>query len=218
MGGWQFGGIFTYQSGQAFTPLNARPFGDVNGNPSPCSDSNGDGRLTNDRPNIGNPNAPVGSVALLIDPNCLDPALGYRDLAGNPIDPSTARFVQVPLGELGNAGRNILTGPNLVNFDFSFYKNFRWGEGKMIQFRWEVYDLFNTPNAGNAIGNVFTTDAQPTPAFAFSPRLTAAGVTGVLPENTIDAFDRLSGTASFLSRRFMNTASRRMQFGVKFIF
>ncbi|HXE74718.1 MAG TPA: TonB-dependent receptor [Candidatus Xenobia bacterium] len=224
LGGWQISSIVTLQSGQPFSPLNSVPFGI-------CRDYNGDGRLTNDRPAVGNPGAPRSSVALLADPECQDPTLGFVDLAGNAIDPMNARFVQVPLGlqpgdpfacgsgtcVAGSAGRNILTGPGLVNFDVAFYKNFRWGESKNIQFRWEVYNLFNHPNPGNAIGNVFATDAQPTPAFAFAPRATAASVTGVQPENALDAID-LFGNPTFLSESSMNTSSRRMQFGIKFIF
>ncbi|MFQ5777806.1 MAG: TonB-dependent receptor [Terriglobia bacterium] len=210
LGGWELNGIITLQSGQPFSPLNGLPLGD-------CADANGDGRLTNDRADIGNPNAPANTVALLADPLCVDPSRGFIDLAGNPVDPSTTRFVQVPLGRVGTAGRNILTGPGIVNFDFSFFKNFRWGEGKNIQFRWEFFDLFNTSNPGFGIGNVFATDAQPTPAFAFSPRRSAAGVTGVVPENAIDADDGFGGR-NFLSRAFMNTSNRRMQIGIKFIF
>lgn len=210
LGGWEFNSIITLQSGQPFSPLNGLPLGQ-------CADANGDGRLTNDRPDLRNPNAPVGSVALLFD--CNNPALGFVDRAGNPVDPATVRFSQVAPseGRPGTAGRNILTGPGIVNFDFSIFKNFRWGEGKNIQFRWELFDVFNTSNPGFAIGNVFATDAQPTPAFAFSPRRSAAGVTGVVPENAIDGVDG-SGGRNFLSRAFMNTSNRRMQIGVKFIF
>jgi hypothetical protein len=225
-GGWQLNGLVALQSGQPFSPLNSTPLG-------PCRDYNGDGRLTNDRPAIGNPNAPANTVALLVDPNCIDPTLGYVDAAGNAVNPVNVRYVQVPRGlqpgqvfsdgtttfVAGSAGRNSLTGPGIINFDLAIFKNFRWNEGKRnIQFRWEIYDLFNTANPGNAIGNVFSTDAQPTPAFAFNPRRTAAGVTGVIPENAIDAVDFITGAPSFLSRAFMNTSSRRMQFGVKFIF
>ncbi len=211
-GGWQINGITAIQSGQPFTPLNSTPFG-------ACADANGDGKLTNDRPNIGNPNAPENTVALLGDPLCINPSLGYVNLDGKSIDPSAARFVQVPRGSAaGNAGRNILRGPGLVNFDLSLYKNFRWGESRAIQFRWEIYDLLNTPNSGFPLGNVFATEAEPSPAFAFSPLTTLARVTGVIPENAIDAKSDSFGRGAFLSRAFMNTSSRRMQFGIKFIF
>jgi hypothetical protein len=224
LGGLQFNTIITLQSGQPFSPLNSSPFGR-------CRDYNGDGRQTNDRPAIGNPNAPKNTVALLADPFCQDPTAGFVDLLNNPVDPTTVRFVQVPLGLqpgdpypcgtgtciAGSAGRNTLTGPGLANVDFAIFKNFRWGERYNIQFRWEIYNLFNRANPGNAIGNVYATDAQAAPSFAFGNTRTGAAVTGVIPENAIDALDALN-RRTFLSESTMNTGNRRMQFGLKFIF
>jgi hypothetical protein len=43
-------------------------------------------------------------------------------------------------------------------------------------------------------------------------------VTGIIPENSLDAFDPATGQPLFLSRRFMNTSSRRLQTGMRFIF
>ena len=216
-GNWQFNGLFTAQSGQPFTPLNGI---------GRCRDANGDGVLTNDRPLIGNPAAPENSVAVLVD--CADPSLGYT----RPEDPLTvfsqteamqnSRFVQAPLNTLGTAGRNILTGPNIINLDFAVFKNFPWGERRNLQFRIEAYNVFNRANPGNLIGNVFTSDAQPVPAVAFGRVPSPARVTGVIPESAIDAIDRsdLSGAVRplFLSRRYMNTGSRRLQFGIKLFF
>jgi hypothetical protein len=226
-GGWQLGGIITYQSGQSYTPLNGNPFKN-------CYDPGGFGRVSTARPAIGDPKAPLDSVALLVDTNCTNTALGYVDRNGATIAPSAAHFVQVPLGFrpgqtftvgsssfiAGSAGRNSLVGPNIVNWDFSLLKNIRIGESRRLQFRLEVFDLLNHPNPGNPIGNVFATDAQFTPAFAFSPRFTAAGVTGVIPENAIDAIDPVSPTLAntFRSEKYMNASSRRMQFGLKLFF
>lgn len=225
VGGWQLAGIVTFQSGQSYTPLNGSPFGN-------CYDPGGFGRVSTARPAIGSPSAPLNSIALLKDPNCTTTALGYKDGSGATIAPSAARFVQVPLGfrpgqsftvgsstfVAGSVGRNTLVGPNIVNWDFSLLKNFRIGENRQLQFRLEIYDLLNHRNPGNPIGNVFSTDAQFSPAFAFSPRYTAAGVTGVIPENAIDAFDAVSLGNTFGSRKYMNTSSRRMQFGLKLFF
>ncbi|MBI3484868.1 MAG: hypothetical protein HY012_06915 [Acidobacteria bacterium] len=227
VGGWQLGGIVTYQSGQSYTPLNGNPFGS-------CYDPGGFGRVSTARPAIGDPNAGLTSIALLKDANCTNTALGYKDANGATIAPSAAHFVQVPLGfrpgqtftvgsstfVAGSAGRNSLVGPNIMNWDFSLLKNFRIGESRRLQFRLEIFDVLNHPNPGNPIGNVFSTDAQFTPAFAFSPRNTAAGVTGVIPENAIDAFDPVSPTLAntFGSKAFMNTSSRRMQLGLKLFF
>ena len=95
LGGWELSGIFTAQSGQPFNPLNS--FG-------ACTDAGGDGVLTNDRPSIGDPKAPLNRVALVADPACVSIApgpqspTGYLDSSGSPIDPATAHFVQLPLG------------------------------------------------------------------------------------------------------------------------
>jgi hypothetical protein len=52
-------------------------------------------------------------------------------------------------GSFGNAGRNILKGPPAYNWDFSIFKNFVIREGQTIQFRWEMFNIFNTPQFGN---------------------------------------------------------------------
>jgi hypothetical protein len=48
----------------------------------------------------------------------------------------------------GNSGRNILDGPPKQNIDTSLMKNFYVGESarKKVQFRWEVFNIFNHPN------------------------------------------------------------------------
>ena len=234
--GWQLNGIITYQSGQPFSPLNGTPTG-------ACADAFGEGVLTNDRPSISNPRAPLSSVALLTASNCTiavgtPPTQAYMDISGNPIDPANAHFVQEPLGtrpgqtfsvgsetfKAGSAGRNSLIGPSLAEWDAALMKNFHIGETKVLQFRWEVYDALNHQNPGFTIGNVFAANAQPTESYAFSQSRTPASVTGVIPENAIDATvltQTSSGptkTNTFLSQRFMNTSARTMQFGVKFTF
>ncbi len=39
-----------------------------------------------------------------------------------------------------------------------------------------------------------------------------------IPENAIDAFDAVSLANTFGSEKYMNTSSRRMQFGLKLFF
>ena len=56
----------------------------------------------------------------------------------------TSAFVAAR-GHYGNSGRNILTAPGLVNFDFAVFKNFPVTETKYIQLRWENYNFTNTP-------------------------------------------------------------------------
>jgi hypothetical protein len=236
LGGWQLNGFVTMQSGQPFTPINGRTGG-------ACTDAFGDGLPTNDRPDIGSAGGPENSVALINNRFCVDPrdfaslpaatvaairagnqvggATGsdYIDASGNPTGASANRFVQVGRNRVGNAGRNILSGPRLTNFDVAILKNFPWGERWNLQFRAEVYNVMNTRNPGNPIGNVFSTTAQPVPGIAFVPvTVTPARVIGTIPENALDAQDQVTGAGQFLSRRFMNTSSRHFQFALKLQF
>jgi Carboxypeptidase regulatory-like domain/TonB dependent receptor len=51
----------------------------------------------------------------------------------------------------GSLGRNSITGPGFVNTDFSLTKNTKINERFNLQFRSEVFDLFNHPNFGNPV-------------------------------------------------------------------
>jgi hypothetical protein len=48
----------------------------------------------------------------------------------------------------GNLGRNVITGPDFKNVDFSVLKNTKINESLLIQFRTEIFDLFNHANLG----------------------------------------------------------------------
>jgi len=54
----------------------------------------------------------------------------------------------------GNAGRGILIGPSLTNFDFALARNFNFSESKWLEFRWEAFNLFNTPQFGLPASNI----------------------------------------------------------------
>jgi hypothetical protein len=46
----------------------------------------------------------------------------------------------------GNAGRNILVGPGEADWDFSLIRNFRIRESTSLQFRAEMFNIFNHAN------------------------------------------------------------------------
>jgi len=116
LGNWQLSGIQTIQSGLPFTPQ-------LSYNPS------NDGDTRNPvRPSI-NPNFTGqiirGGPAQYFNPNA---------------------FIQPLAGTYGNVGRNILQGPRLVETDFSASRKFSISERFALQFRSELFNLFNHTN------------------------------------------------------------------------
>lgn len=72
----------------------------------------------------------------------------------------------------GDVGRNILTGPGLVNFDFALLKTTKVTEKVSVQLRAEFFNLFNHPNratpsmilensGGRGFFDIGETDASP---------------------------------------------------------
>jgi hypothetical protein len=60
-------------------------------------------------------------------------------------------FIEAPLGQLGNSGRNILPGPNEFEWDMSFVKDTRLGflgEQGNLEFRAEMFNILNHANLG----------------------------------------------------------------------
>ena len=90
------------------------------------------------------------------------PSWPNRIGSGKLDDPSvdlwfnTADFVAPPANTYGDSGRGILYGPGHVNFDTSLSKRFASGGSSNVEFRWDVFNLFNHPGFGfpnSAIGN-----------------------------------------------------------------
>ncbi|MGO9941102.1 MAG: carboxypeptidase regulatory-like domain-containing protein [Terracidiphilus sp.] len=67
-----------------------------------------------------------------------------------------ACFVAATAGELGNASRVPVTGPDFVNSDFSVIKQFAlpWREGMGLNFRAEFFNLGNHPQYGAPIADI----------------------------------------------------------------
>jgi hypothetical protein len=60
-----------------------------------------------------------------------------------------AAFQNAAPGTVGATSRNTLTGPSLVNVDFSLFKEFKVYESSKIEFRAELFNIFNHPNFYN---------------------------------------------------------------------
>jgi hypothetical protein len=59
---------------------------------------------------------------------------------------NTDVFQAPAYGFFGTAGQGTIRGPGLVNFDMAFYKDFRITERQTIQFRGELFNIFNHTN------------------------------------------------------------------------
>jgi hypothetical protein len=87
------------------------------------------------------------------------------------------------LGSIGNLQRNLIRLPSIFNSDVAFFKNFRMGENRAIQLRWETYNIFNRANFTD-INGAMTFDATGkqtsttfgTPRAARSPRVMQASI------------------------------------------
>src|SRR5262249_34423857 len=67
-----------------------------------------------------------------------------------------AAFAAVSQARFGSSGRNVLRGPGLVNLDAALFRNLRLTERANFQFRFEAYNLSNTPHFNNPSANVST--------------------------------------------------------------
>jgi len=117
IGGWQWNGIATAQTGFPFTPM------------------------------IGFNNSGTGEGTQPTDiadrnPNFIGPAiLGTADHWFDP------RAFSMPIaGTFGNAGRSVYRGPGLFNVDTSFFKRIPVRESVTLQFRAEAFNVLNHTN------------------------------------------------------------------------
>jgi hypothetical protein len=203
LGGWQVAGVTTVHSGEAFDVLMGSDLTNTGAFPP--------------RPDIiHNPYDFSFNTAQQAALGCSDPGHQTLDCWFNQ-----AAFVAPPLAttpgacggqctarDFGDAGRAILRGPDLVNFDFSAYKTFRLSERFGLVFRAEFFNIFNHPafnlpnvgSGGGSSGAGFvnfscTAAAAPTASDCSGRSPGGAAITQTLPD-----------------------AQREIQFGVKLQF
>jgi len=76
------------------------------------------------------------------------------------------------IGQLGTSGRDIIPGPPFRNWDFSLVKDTKLGilgEGGMLQFRAEFFNILNHPNFGPPSAGVFSGGSGDLGPFSESP-------------------------------------------------
>lgn len=129
LGGWAFSPILTFSTG---TPLNLTE----SKNPS---NSGG----TADRPNLLG--APFQAGAISGNPGCAPSGSHIRSAAQwfNP-----CAFAVQPSGTYGDAPRNAITSPGIVNVDAALHKTLTINEHLRAQLRLESFNVTNTPHYG----------------------------------------------------------------------
>ena len=143
---WQLSGVFTASSGQPFTIFAGPIAGEVTQRVN----------VTGPVQVSDNPNGAISTSGLQLASHsavCQNPSKSSSFL-GNFLQP-------VPgVACTGNSGRNGFTGPDYVNMNFAVQKGFPvFGEGRMLTFRTEFYNLFDRNNFFNPI-SAFSLDGQ----------------------------------------------------------
>jgi len=150
VGGWQLGGIFKINTGIPTTVI-------INGDPAGLGNSGADqfgipNRIPGCDPvnhnYIGGTNPSYINISCYTLPTApASFAAQCASFSGVTTPPPAGRGYCANL--LGNAGRNTVIGPKLVNLDFSVLKNIpihRISETFNVQFRAEIFNIFNHTN------------------------------------------------------------------------
>jgi hypothetical protein len=129
LGNWQVNGITTLMSNTPFTVYDSS-------DPSEQGSAPEISGFFSSRPNqIGNPNTGAcqqnGVAVPVRTPQCWF---------------NTGAFQQAQQGQFGNVGRNTLDGPAFQEWDFSALKIIPIRENMTLQFRAELFNIFNNVN------------------------------------------------------------------------
>ena len=198
--GWWVGNIVTAQTGSPFTAnlsnvdrAQAGVFSD--NNPGITRADKGTTTQTVTLPVAGGTNT---YTFVPYNPNTV--------ITGNPKNWFNPLMFQLgPVGQLGNAGRSLLRGPGLTDWDFSLNKDtkVKWlGEGGSLEFRTEVFNILNHANFGSLGSSVFTGSLSAQAGHSQAP-------TGASVANPLGTVGKITATS---------TSSRQIQFALKLIF
>lgn len=168
LGGFQIGGVYNGRSGSPINVFITRPdLVAVCQNASGCNTTvtvNGVSTVIN-RPQgfviASSTTLPAGYIAVVNTPGGnasrntrrpnlipgVDPFLKIEGSNLRYLNP--AAFTTPAPGTYGNLPRNFLKGPTFHQFDLTLQKRFRITEGTNIEFRSEIYNLFNRANFAN---------------------------------------------------------------------
>lgn len=212
LGGWQLNSTYILTSGLRFTPFQGAGINVAI--PSYIDDLGGD----NLKPFYGNLNADGRLVGISqVDAHILAPAFGFTSInIRNPNgfyslnELNNGRIVEVSKDQVryifngpgaarlfgnpyGDVARNTEKGPRIHQVNAGIFKNTRINERVRIQFRTEIFNLFNHNNPGVGLNSV-----------------------GAVPSLAIESAGVVGG--SFNETQDMEFGRRIIQFGLKIIF
>ncbi len=137
-GGWQMGGLLSFRTGRPLSIVSGRgafhrqAISNQNTVDLATPVSNGDLRAMTRLTDIN------GGV-YFVDP-CMSAILGRSCSVPSTIE---GLFEQPEAGALGELAQTPVYGPQRFLFDFNLMKRQRLGERTELEFRWEVFNLFN---------------------------------------------------------------------------
>jgi hypothetical protein len=192
--GWQWNGTYLFQSGQ---PITIQSGVDSNGNFDAAGDRvilnpDGTGR-TGTAVNFVCRTASGSTTIATSAASCGGNASVVGYVAAN----SSARYVQAQQGAIANVGRNTVDAERFNLWNMSMFKNIAIMEGKSLQFRFEMFNVFNVSQY--ALGNA---DVAPV----------------VLNTNANSPSYANVAAANFLNAKQFDRQGRSFQLGLKFSF
>jgi len=140
LGGWTLAGIQRWESGFPYTVHNG-------------TDRNQDGQSGPDRPDIGNPAAPLNTRAILSS-TC---PTGYAnpDASNACVSSSAVHWIEgTGLPNANTIGRNTLRTNGLDRLDLNIRKAFPINERFKLQYALEMFNALNTVNLTSVPGRV----------------------------------------------------------------
>ena len=203
LGGWEVGGIVNARSGLPVPVQIVRPdlvYRDATGNifANPAA---GRTAIINVPGGGASRNVRRPDVVPGVDPFVQRDGLLFL----NP-----AAFSTPAPGTFGNLERNAIHGPGFKQTDFFFSKRFSAGGSRSLEFRGEIFNLFDTVNFANPVGTL--PQAIPTSALTETNRLQPGQP---YTEAAAGTFGRLTST---VGRTVGLGTARQVQFAVRFSF
>jgi len=203
LGGWDIGGIANARSGLPVDVRIVRPdivYRDPAGNifANPAADR------------VAIVNTPGGGASRNVRRPNLVPGVNPFITDGGTVFLNPAAFSTPAPGTFGDLERNSIHGPNFKQVDFFFAKHFSTGGTTDLEFRGEVFNLFDTVNFANPVGTL--PQAIPTAALSEANRVQPGQPYTSAAAGT---FGRLTST---VGRTVGLGTPRQIQFALRFSF